>query len=482
MNKLRSKFNNKIFRRGFVSFILLISAVIIFTCLNTVRNGIDGQEAGRTFGSGHDRYSCLSVYFSPGKAESRTDIMNVRKTILDRLKEDSYEVDYSILNDRIPKEPNTKKIWTDSFAAKGEVTISHDKNSINALAYGVSGDFFLIDHPELVSGSYFYDSDTNHDRIVIDENLAFAIFGSSDIAGKSVKIGNITAYIAGVSKVPEKKPAREAYGTKNRIFMPYDMLCRAAGSGTDGNISADTAVNSYSSSGSTGIKSDPAAGGSYASGNESGEAELPIIMYQALLPDPVPNYAKNIVSSAFSGSIAPVPDSGSDTDDNGGNGGTDLNGDAANGSVLNFSDSFLVENTGRYKAFRLFQNIKAMRYRTMHTDNIELPYWENYARYSEEKIAAMYVIFIILLIYPVIFVIGLTERFFRTRKHTLFGLIKAGYVNVREKHYTKLYNRKHKADEDNADENHSITADNEMNTEDHADNDDSLPSEKQQEK
>ena len=88
----------------------------------------------------------------------------------------------------------------DCYSTKGELTLYSDRASITARAFGVGGDFFTFHPLKLLSGSYFDGEDLNRDGVVIDENVAWQLFGSNNVAGMYVEINGVQYPVRGVVK------------------------------------------------------------------------------------------------------------------------------------------------------------------------------------------------------------------------------------------------------------------------------------------
>ena len=173
--------------------IFIILAVIIFV---RVRNAYDTlyhvQESKRW--STKDMPSAqIDVYVSENKAISINDINSVRAKIVKDL-----------TTDGLIEEGNKKRIWADSFSAETEVEIKKDGNMYSANAVLTGGDFFLFHPIPVISGSYISESDEDPYRIVLDETMAWNIFGSTDVEGMEVFIGNRIYTVAGVVKVDKE--------------------------------------------------------------------------------------------------------------------------------------------------------------------------------------------------------------------------------------------------------------------------------------
>jgi hypothetical protein len=96
---------------------------------------------------------------------------------------------------------------------------------------GVGGDFFLFHPLRLLSGGYITGEDLMHDRVVLDEELAWKLFGGSDVAGLTVTISDKPYLVAGVVRREEDFADRRAYTAGAGFFMAFDALSAAAGTG-----------------------------------------------------------------------------------------------------------------------------------------------------------------------------------------------------------------------------------------------------------
>ena len=88
----------------------------------------------------------------------------------------------------------------------------------------MGGDFFLFHPLTLRSGSYLTANDYMNDRVLLDEELAWALFGSYDVAGMSIQIGERTYPVAGVVHREDDFASKKAYQDGPGMFMSYDAL------------------------------------------------------------------------------------------------------------------------------------------------------------------------------------------------------------------------------------------------------------------
>lgn len=224
-------------------------------------------------------------------------------------------------------------LYNSCYSAQGISTLKFENRTAeNIDTIGVEGDFFFFHPMELVSGSYFMPDDVMKDKIVIDEMLAWELFGSNDIIGQCVVIGGINHYVAGVVKIQEGRLKEAAGLSKSIVYMSYDSLSRygeiLSGKTSDVEISEDGAKANI--------------GG--------------INCYEVVMPNPVEGIAARIVKESSS-----------------------------------YDDKYItvVDNTDRFSFFKLWEVSRSFGKRSMWDKPIFYPYWENVARGYEDILALL---------------------------------------------------------------------------------------------
>lgn len=136
---------------------------------------------------------------------------------------DSALVAESITN---ASENPSARLWASAYSASGKVTIESNRAAVTLDAIGIGGDFFLFHPLKLLHGSYFSGSDLMQDYIVIDEDAAWQLFGSNDVAGQMVTINGVPHMIAGVVE-RETGSMREAAGLSTSVaYVSYTTLAK----------------------------------------------------------------------------------------------------------------------------------------------------------------------------------------------------------------------------------------------------------------
>lgn len=196
---------------GGISFALFL--VLFFLTGSMGKSQLSQTAAERWGGSG--AVSQVSCFFSVGAGITEDRIMDFEHSI------DKALTDASVIQE---SENPGARLWADAYSADGQVTISTDKASITADAVGIGGDFFLFHPVPLLYGAYFSGNDLLKDYCVIDEDAAWQLFGSSDVAGMVVYIGGIPHVVTGVVERPSGRLAEAAGLDSTLVYVSYESL------------------------------------------------------------------------------------------------------------------------------------------------------------------------------------------------------------------------------------------------------------------
>ncbi len=177
-------------------------------------DGLEAQRAAERWRAGEMRYAQVSAFLADGSGMQAEDVYSLREKIDSALSEAS-----------VTAERENARLWYDAYCGFGTLTFQSSRASVEASVTGIGGDFFLIHNEELEGGYYFSpESDLTDDRIVLDATAAWQLFGSFDVAGMEVRVGNRPFTVAGVVATPDNKWEKSAYGDKPRIYMSYSAL------------------------------------------------------------------------------------------------------------------------------------------------------------------------------------------------------------------------------------------------------------------
>lgn len=134
---------------------------------------------------------------------------------------DSYLQESSITQE---SENPSARLWVDAYSAEGKLTLSSDTGSVEADAMGIGGDFFLFHPQKLLYGAYFSGNDLNQDYCVIDEDTAWQLFGSNNVAGMMVYVAGEPHIVSGVIERSKGRLVEAAGLDSTRVYVSLSTL------------------------------------------------------------------------------------------------------------------------------------------------------------------------------------------------------------------------------------------------------------------
>lgn len=193
---------------------LLLFLILTLWSDQMVEGLIDQQAAKRWDAEGKSAH--VSCFLSERASLDEMAIVGFEHQLEQQLKEVLSAEEYSEENDR--------RLIADAYSSQGRITVVSEKGTLEAAAVGVGGDFFLFHPLTLVSGGYFSGDNLMQDYIILDEDAAWQLFGSSDIAGQSVMIGGVPHFVSGVVKRQTGRFAEKAGLDKTIVYLSYESL------------------------------------------------------------------------------------------------------------------------------------------------------------------------------------------------------------------------------------------------------------------
>lgn len=323
----------------FIIVCILIAIPALF--IKNARNSLEVQNTAKRWDN-TGKSAFVSTFISKDAKINETNLLELEEQIKQTLSESDALGDGNV--------------YTYAYSSKSSVTVSSEKGTKQVTGYGVGGNFFMFHPLELLSGAYFNPEEQAHDLVVLDEDVAWELFGSANVEGMEVEINGIPHVVSGVINRDEGSLYKLAGNNQPSIYMSYMSLK---------NVTED----------------------------------LSVTCYEAVIPNLTKDYAKKIIKKYFCG------DSG------------EFGGDIESTGIGN-DEIEIIENSKRFELLELFGSLKAFAGRTMKKTTVSYPYWENVARGVESICCIMLLVEIILLIYAVIKIICFIRRFVkkRTRK------------------------------------------------------------------
>ena len=196
-----------------VGVLCLLLSVVCFLIYHHLSNVLDSQkEAERWQGDGDLRFSQITCFLPMNRQIALTDIATFRTAAMKALTEASFNLS------------DDTQLMLDAWSTSVRLSISsdHGKGEVGVIAVG--GSFFDFHPLQLLSGDYIRQTDLMEDRIVLDEEVAWLVYGGTDLAGMEVQLGGKNFVIAGVVAREKDRASRRAFGDDMGIYMRYDAL------------------------------------------------------------------------------------------------------------------------------------------------------------------------------------------------------------------------------------------------------------------
>lgn len=197
---------------GILNAVSLLVFAVLSVIASAVEKSLPDQHAAERWAGGEMPCAQVSVFMDMTSPMDINSVFMARVNIEKKLTEASF----------VPEKEGAR-IWADAFSSsQRKISVSTDRatSDVNLIATG--GDFFLFHPFEIISGCCYSDDDVMHDRVLIDDVLAWQLYGASDVAGKPVRIDGTYYFIAGVFRQSENSDVERVYGMSPRIFMPYE--------------------------------------------------------------------------------------------------------------------------------------------------------------------------------------------------------------------------------------------------------------------
>lgn len=326
-----------------VSILTFVLGLCFLGAFRHTGNTLRSQHMATEFqGEGELRFSQVSLFLPEGNTVNEESIRKFRELVRVNTQ------------DLVPED--VKNLYLDAWSGLGSVKIEGEHGSSDASVIAVGGDFFRLHPQNLLSGEYISDDDLMHDRVILDEDLAWRLFGGYDLTGLPVEIGGNTFYVAGVIARESDWASEKVYSGGAGLYMSYDT---------------------------------------YKAMDES----VYLNCYEAILPEPVENFAREQVKDNLAPETAEI-----------------------------------VVNSGRYEAGRVFGLLRQFSQRTLRTDSVYYPYWENAARLVENRCMILLAVVILLWICPVLFVLILAVKTYRKMKRKLHVV----YLDMKDQYQNRV--------------------------------------------
>ena len=213
-------------------FLLILNVVLVLgsvSCvlgLRRVSGTLDSLTAAPRFqGQGDVRYAQLACYLPVDGGKTEADMRSFRESLENRMTEQSLEA------------VEGGRLYLDTYYGISTVSISSENSGSSSVkAVGVGGEFFYFHPLYLRSGSYIKEDDLMDDLVLLDEELAWKLFGGTNLAGMTVTINDVPFVVSGVISRETDFATNKAYTGDGGLYMSFSAMSR---------LNEDAAVTGY---------------------------------------------------------------------------------------------------------------------------------------------------------------------------------------------------------------------------------------------
>lgn len=202
---------NKILRPFIIAAVLLLLSGLCAWRYGSLAASLPSQQAAQRWrGDNETAFAQVSCFMPVGAAVSEEEIYKFRSDMLAKLTEASFEVS-----------ADTPLIH-DAWSGSGRANISNGQRRGEVRVTAVGGHYFDFHPIELISGSYLSPDDLMEDRVLLDRDCAWLLFGGEELEGMSFEINGQPFYVAGVIEREQDPYSREALADGMGIYMSWE--------------------------------------------------------------------------------------------------------------------------------------------------------------------------------------------------------------------------------------------------------------------
>lgn len=191
--------------------LLAVLSLVLVIVAHAKINALESQNAAERWqGDSEQKFAQVSCFIPIGSEIDIETVYGYRMSMIKAMEDASLDVKGDTM------------LWNDAWSCSGKVYVSGALGKGDASVTAVGGDFFNFHPIKLVSGSYFTARDLMQDRVLLDRELSWLIFGSSDVEGLSLDINGMNFVVAGVIERESDSASTKAYNAGRGLYMSYD--------------------------------------------------------------------------------------------------------------------------------------------------------------------------------------------------------------------------------------------------------------------
>ncbi len=221
----RSKLTKKQWIRLIAAGAMLLTAAVLFgVCVHLSGILSSQKEAERWQGDSESEFSQVSCFLPADGLIGLKEVNSFRIDAMKKVKDASLDVS------------GEEQLMLDAWSTTAKVNVSSSRARGEAAVIAVGGSYFDFHPIRLISGDYIRQSDLMEDRVLLDEALAWLLFGGTELQGMDMKINGVPFHVAGVIERETDFASKKAYTVGMGLYMRYDALLK---------LQEDAGINCY---------------------------------------------------------------------------------------------------------------------------------------------------------------------------------------------------------------------------------------------
>ncbi len=189
---------------------LLLAAACLIARGVLARTQQSQMQAERWAGESKQAFMQFTCFFTRDDLKDLESVYALRQAFSDKFAEADLE----------PSPGGS--LYCDAWSTTGSVKIVSEHGNATTSVVAVGGSFFDFHPLTLRSGVYLRQTDLMKDRVVLDEVLAWMLFGSPYVAGMPVEIGGRPYVIAGVVQRESDKATKQFAEDGPMLYIPFE--------------------------------------------------------------------------------------------------------------------------------------------------------------------------------------------------------------------------------------------------------------------
>lgn len=208
----------KISRKWMTAALISVCVLLVFLLFagvcewisHSMTSGIQELDAGARWSSDGSPYATIALYTDISTAMTRNTVEGY-----------AYSISNALLSASVDS-PEGGSSWTYAYYGEETTSVTGPKGSASAELQYVGGSFFVFHPLHFLYGAPFTYDSALPDGVVIDETLAWRIFGALDVVGMELTWNNRSFTVCGIVQAERSTAAyQKAYGETGRIYMSY---------------------------------------------------------------------------------------------------------------------------------------------------------------------------------------------------------------------------------------------------------------------